>query len=85
MPQPVLVLTAAEWAALPWHARQKAINRQLRESRKPAPTNIETAESVIAWAEGERESARQALASLPIDPFASAHRRILMESLRRPA
>lgn len=74
----VMVLTPEEFAALPWYARQKAVNRQLRTLRSEPPKGVQSAESAVAWAEKVRTEAAEILAGMPEDPDAAAHRRAIL-------
>lgn len=69
---PTVVLTPAEFAALPWYARQKVVNAQLRERRRQYEPPSEQA--ALDWAEQVREEARALLAAMPVDPDAAEHR-----------
>ena len=72
-----MVLTREEFAALPWYARQKAVNRQLRTLRSEPPKGVITCESALAWADSVRREAERLLTEMGEDPQASDHRRAI--------
>jgi hypothetical protein len=65
----VILPTPAEYAAMSWHARSKAVNAVLRAQRLRV-RDIDATE----WATGVQDEARTLLAAMPVDPDAAAHR-----------
>lgn len=70
-------MTPEEFAALPWHARNKVINQRLRLARADHGVAPSEARSVH-WAQKVRDDAVAILSALPPDPDAAAHRAAVM-------
>jgi len=80
-------INAADYAEMPWHARQR-LNERLRRETRALTVELEgltraRAKTVGVSAEVTARDAAAYLATLPADPCAAAHRVALDRELRK--